>query len=327
MERISYLQSLNTRLADGLARMPDEFRTRHATFVRAAQNRDGGFSGREGGSDLYYTGFALRSLAVLDALVPETCERVAGFLRANLIKQNSVIDFFSWLYSCLLIQVAGGPDVLADSPSDWPDRLAAMLESFRTPDGGYPNAAGSNAGSTYHTFLVALLYQLLGRPVPRAEEVLRFVSSRQRDDGGFVEFAPMRRSGTNPTAAAVGILQMLPVEEEGPRGLPADGRTDFQSVPPDVRARVVAFLAGMPSHEGGLRANGRIPVADLLSTFTGTWTLHQLGALERINTKAAYTYALEMERSSGGFRGGRWDEGTDIEYTFYGLGVIGLLTS
>ena len=43
-----------------------------------------------------------------------------------------------------------------------------------------------------------------------------------------------------------------------------------------------AFLAGLPSpFEGGLRANDRIPAADLLSTFTGGWTLDQLDASGR----------------------------------------------
>ena len=45
--------------------MPAGTRRRHTDYLTAAQNPDGGFPGREGGSDLYYTGFALRSLAVL----------------------------------------------------------------------------------------------------------------------------------------------------------------------------------------------------------------------------------------------------------------------
>ena len=38
---------------------------------------------------------------------------------------------------------------------------------------------------------------------------MTFLKSRRREDGGFVEIAPMRRSGTNPTAAAVGLFQLL----------------------------------------------------------------------------------------------------------------------
>src|SRR5262245_25709219 len=98
-----YLPRLTARLGDGLLRLPDDFRQRHAEFVRRRQNADGGFPGREGGSDLYYTGFALRCLAVLDGLTPDLLRRSADFLRAALAQQASVVDFFSLLYSCLLV--------------------------------------------------------------------------------------------------------------------------------------------------------------------------------------------------------------------------------
>src|ERR1700681_2366324 len=130
MNRLTYLLELTTHLADGLARLPAATRDRHAAHLRGRQNPDGGFPGREGGSDLYYTGFALRGLAVLDALTPEICERAANFLRSSLEREASVVDFFSLLYSCLLVQTSGGPDVLAASPADWPDRVAGSLEGF-----------------------------------------------------------------------------------------------------------------------------------------------------------------------------------------------------
>lgn len=305
-----YLLRLTLRLADGVSRLPAEVRARHAAYLRAAQNADGGFSGREGGSDLYYTGFALRGLAVLDALTPAICERAAGFLRDSLTRQASVVDFFSLLYACLLVQAGGGPDVLGDSPPDWPERVAQTLEGFRASDGGYTKSVGGVSGSTYHTFLVALCYQLLGRPVPRMAEVVRFVASRRREDGGYVEIAPMRRGGTNPTAAAVGLLQM--VSDEIPAALK------------EARDGVIDFLAGMASPEGGLRANDRAPLADLLSTFTAAWTLEQLGGLRCLDAEQVRRYVESLQRPEGGFHGGLWDEGSDVEYTFYGLGALGL---
>ncbi len=247
----SYLQRLTDRLADGVARLPADLRQRHTAWLLAAQNADGGFSGREGDSDLYYTGFALRNLAILDALAPEVCDRAAGFLRRAMQTRTSVVDFFSFLYCCLLTQTGGGPDVLADSPPDWPQRVAAELETFRTPDGGYNKSPGAASGSTYHTFLVGLCYQLLGRNLPRPDEIARFTLSRRRDDGGFVEVSAMRRSGANPTAAAIGLLQLIRPE--------VDVLTD------EVRETTAAFLAEMAGDDGGLRANGRVPLSDLLS--------------------------------------------------------------
>lgn len=308
-----YLLRLTLRLAEGLSRLSSETRARHSAYLLARQNPDGGFSGREGGSDLYYTGFGLRGLAVLDALTPEVGERAAAFLRQSMNQQTSVVDFFSFLYCCFLVQLAGGPNVLADSPADWPERVAALLERLRMADGGYAKTPENVAGSTYHTFLVALCYELLGKLIPDGERLVRFIHSRRREDGGFVEIAPMRRGGTNPTAAAVGVLQMASDETgAGP------------ALTPDMRDGVVRFLSDMPSFEGGLRANGRAPLADLLSTFTGAWTLEQLDALDRIEKESILAFAESLELPGGGFRGGLWDAQADVEYTFYGLGCLAL---
>jgi geranylgeranyl transferase type-2 subunit beta len=303
-----YLDNLNQRLADGAAALPAALREKHAAYLVRKQNADGGFSGRDGDSDLYYTGFALRGLALLDALDSKVAERATTFLKTCLTRQTSVVDFFSFLYACVVLQASGGHDVLADSPSDWPQRVAEMLETFRTPDGGYNKSPGAKSASTYHTFLVGLCFELLGRSFPRPEEVLALVRSRRRDDGGFVEIAAMRRSGTNPTAAGVGILQLV-----------LGSKLSKDDIEP-----IVEFLAQMPSFEGGLRANDKVPLADLLSTFTGLWSLAELGALDRVPSLPAHRFAESLQEPDGGFKGGAWDEATDVEYTFYGLGTLAL---
>src|SRR3954447_4015041 len=172
-----YLQRLTARLVDGVDLLGPEFRERHARWLVSRQNADGGFSGREGGSDLYYTGFALRSLAVLQALNPEVCNKAAAFLRTKLTGSAGVVDFFSLVVSCYLVPVGGGPDVLADAPPDWRDRVAGTLETFRTPDGGFGKTPSAPHGSTYTSFLVALCLQLLDRPIPHPGRLTAFVKS------------------------------------------------------------------------------------------------------------------------------------------------------
>jgi len=308
-----YLQSLTERLADGLARLPEAARAPHVRYLQSAQNADGGFAGRDGGSDLYYTAFALRALAALDALTPEVCARTAAYLRQHRTGHVGLPDFFSLLYGSLLVQAVGGVDVWADVTGNWVSLVTATLETFRTADGGYARSTDAQSGSTYNTFLVGLCYNLCGRDWPRPDDVAAFIQSRRREDGGFVDLKPMRRSGTNPTAAAVGVLQLL------------DSAGGRQHLTEDIRTGVIDFLAELPSEEGGLRANGRIPAADLLSTFTGLWTLDQLGGRDRIDLAAARRYAQSLQAPGGGFRGNSWDECTDVEYTFYGLGVLALL--
>lgn len=302
-----YLTRLTNRLLDGIERLPAEVRARHTRYLLEAQNPDGGFSGREGGSDLYYTGFALRSLAVLQALNPDVCGRAANFLRARLLGSAGVVDFFSLVVSCYLVPLGGGPDVLADAPPDWKDRVAGTLETFRTADGGYGKTPGAPHGSTYTSFLVTLCLQLLGRPTPEPEKLAAYVKSRRRPDGGYVEIGAMKRSGTNPTAAGAGLLQIL-------------GELDDEA-----KAGTADFIAKLPApFDGGLRANDRIPAADLLSTFTGGWTLDQVGHASKLDWEQVHDYALACAKITGGFRGGLWDDRTDVEYTFYGLGTLAL---
>src|SRR5205814_1468068 len=99
----TYLEELTLRLAAGIAELPEELRARHSRYLLAAQREDGGFAGREGGSDLYYTGFALRSLAMLGELYGPPAERAAGFLKSRLTSQESIVDFFSLIYGAELI--------------------------------------------------------------------------------------------------------------------------------------------------------------------------------------------------------------------------------
>lgn len=302
-----YLLRLGARLTAGLAVLPGETRARHRAFVLSRQNPDGGFSGREGGSDLYYTAFAVRSLAVLGVITEADCALIARYVESCQRMQLTVIDLVSWLYCALVVQAVAGIDVLAGFDAHWPGRLAGLLESFRTQDGGYAKTHEGALGSTYHSFLVALCYELIGQPLPHPGRLVQFVFDRQRDDGGFVEIAPMKRSGTNPTAAAAAILNI-------------HGALDAE-----LRDDVAAYLREVYGAEGGFQANTRIPFADGLSTFTGLLTVQDLQLHGLVDPPRVIEFVRALELPTGGFRGAAWDEVADVEYTFYALGTLGLL--
>lgn len=314
-----YLLRLGARIQQGLQRLPEEFRERHRRFLLSRQLPDGGFSGRdvdlngaplfEDGvqADLYYTSFAVRGLGALGGLDAATAERVAHWLIPNAGRSSSVIDVASWLSAALAVQAASGVDPLAGAPADWPDRLAAQFERFRTPDGGYAKTAAGASGSTYHSFLVALCYELIGRPLPQPARLVDFVRQRQRDDGGFVEVGPMRRSGANPTAAAIGVLTM------------------FHALDDAVRERTAQFFQEVRGDDGGFQANTRIPFSDLLSTFTGLLTCQDIGRPEIVDPRRLRRLLAELELPTGGFLAAAWDRVADVEYTFYALGTYGLL--
>jgi geranylgeranyl transferase type-2 subunit beta len=278
-------------------------------FILRFQQADGGFAGREGGSDLYYTSFAVRVLALLDALDQTRCQTISAYLKSAAAsrKEYSLIDLVSWLYSVMTVQLIGNLPPFSGDTESFVDEVTASLEAFRRPDGGYAKTNEGGVGSTYHTFLAALCYELLGRSTPDRSGVERFVLSQRRDDGGFVEIGQMRRSGTNPTAAAAALLKQFgSMDERTSRG-------------------VESFLNGVKGDEGGYRANTQIPFCDLLSTFTGLVTAQELGFAKLIDVESCLRYVIELERAEGGFRGAAWDEHADPEYTFYGLGAIALL--
>ena len=316
-----YLFRLDARISQGLTHWQPERRERHAQYIRSQQNTDGGFGGRglpqdtpnepvEGReSDLYYTAFAIRALSALREFSANDAVRTTHFLRAASTQQATVIDVVSWLYSALMVQSAAGIDLLAAADSAWPQRLAQSLEGFRSQDGGYAKTHEGALGSTYHSFLVALCYELIGQTLPHPDRLVQFVRDRQRDDGGFVEISPMKRSGTNPTAAAVGVLLLHSI------------------IGKNLRDDVLAYLRDVRSDEGGFQANTRIPFADTLSTFTGYLTSKDLEAGDLVDVVQLEQFILSLEHPQGGFRAATWDQSTDVEYTFYALGTLGLIWS
>ena len=306
---MNYLTDLTIRLAAGIGKLPADVRAPHADYLKAAQQADGGFAGREGGSDLYYTSFALRALAILDELDSGIAERAAGFLRDRLSGRESVVDFLSLIYSAVLLDMSANLDVFDNVREDWRTAVAEAIERLRRSDGGYAKGEEGAISSTYHTFLVMLCLQLLERPLPDPHRVIEFIHSQRSDEGGFREIRASKRAGTNPTAAAIGVLQTLDALDE------------------DVCSDTIDFLAEMQTDEGGLRANTRIPIADLLSTFTGTLTLSNIGGRDEIDVAAAGRYAAGLAIEKGGFHGAVWDAAHDVEYTFYGLGCLALLQS
>lgn len=304
---MSYLGTLTLRLAAGAMRLTEPLRARHGDYLAGLQNADGGFSGRQGPSDLYYTGFALRGLALLGRLDDSIAGPAAAFLQQQLGRSLPSIDFLSLVFSAVLLEFNSGVDVFSAAGKDRVATVLATVGPLRRADGGYARSDRSGPSSTYQTFLIASCLQLVGVPLERPGHMIDLARSRQRDDGGFVELDPMRESGVNPTAAAVGLLRLL------------DG------LDPATSQRARAFLAGMQNQEGGLRANTKIPIADLLSTFTGLVALADLGGLDNLDLPAAQRYAAGLARTQGGFCGATWDQTADVEYTLYGLGTLALL--
>lgn len=303
-----YLEELTIRLATGVAAIDESRRDEIAGYFLRQQQPDGGFAGREGPSDLYYSGFGLRSLAILGRLYDEPAERAANFLRSRLNQQESIVDFLSLVYGAALLETAAGLDVYAEAAPNWRDAVHDALEQLRRDDGGYAKGQQGAASSTYHTFLVILCRELIDRPLPEPDRAVAFLMSQRADGGGFREIRASKRAGANPTAAAIASLKILDALDE------------------EIAEQTIDFLLEMETDEGGLRANTRIPFADLLSTFTCMLTLQDLNALDELDLAHVRRYVDAMATEDGGFRGAELDPEHDVEYSFYGLGALALLS-
>ena len=309
-----YLQELTVRLAEGLGQVPEELRQRHVDYFASAQQGDGGFAGRMGGSDLYYTTFALRGLSILGELYGPVAQRAEKYLARQLGSHQTIVDFFSLFYAANLLKVSAGIDIFRSADPNWPDHVAAFLETLRREDGGYSKAPEGHAGSTYHTFLVVLVLQLLQRPIPNPEKVVAFLNSHLEPDGGWREIRVSKRAGTNPTAAAAATLSIIAQDFDG-----------LGAIEDETKEITIDFLCEMQTDEGGLRANTRIPIADLLSSFTGGLTLSDLDSFEELDVNLFRKFVYSLQLPDGGFQAAAWDEAHDVEYTFYGLGCLALL--
>lgn len=309
---LTYLQDLTFRLALGATQLDPNVRTTHGNWLVDQQREDGGFSGREGDSDPYYTAFGLRSLWILDRLDESVAKRAGEFLRSRMQSRESIVDLMSLIFGAAICELAAGVVVIDDNDATWQNNVAALLNQLRTDDGGFAKTPEGRAGSTYQTFLSVLCFELLQTSPPDVDGIERFLASQAHVDGGYLEIRAAKRAGVNPTAAAIGTLKT--------QGLL--GNVDHRAT--------IDFLVDQQSDEGGLTANTRIPFADLLSTCTGLITLVDLStshehALDSLSLSRLKSYAMSMQSPGGGFFGFALDQTADVEYSFYGIATLSLL--
>jgi prenyltransferase beta subunit len=265
-------------------------------FVCSQLQPDGGFAGRSGSSDLYYTVFALQALVALQAEVP------ADDVRRFLIQYGSggALDFVH--LACLARCWAMLPPPTLDPAAG--AALLSRLEEHRSADGGYQSRRGAPHGNAYDAFLALGAYQDLGRPMPDPDALVRSVGTLRAADGGFSNHPDANVGATPATAAAVMVLRQL--------GAPIPDGTP-------------AWLLARCQPEGGFLAAPGAPMPDLLSTATA---LHALTALHVPLTPIAercldFVDTLWVNR--GAFYGTWADEQPDCEYTYYGLLALGHL--
>jgi geranylgeranyl transferase type-2 subunit beta len=225
-----YLHQLDERLAVGAKLLGPRFGRARVDFVRARQMPDGGFAGRLGGSDVYYTDFALRTLTLLEP-DGDALRRAAVYVRSIGGNPATVAECFNRLNCARMLADAG---VIVEVEAD------PILDRLR------------NAGATaYDLFLSALCHDMLDAAFPERNDAI----------GGLLEM--LDRAGddlqTNDAAAAVGFLMMhtaldQPVAEAVTDAIasmqaPAGGFRAHREAPePDLLSTFSALVTLAASH-------------------------------------------------------------------------------
>jgi geranylgeranyl transferase type-2 subunit beta len=316
-----YLDMLDELLRPGIAGLSEQFKATQIRFLTDCQQPDGGFRGRQGPSDVYYTEFAVRTLAWLTpdraafdraafdraAFDRAAFDRAADYLTNLRSPPRNVIECFSLLSSLRVLKHQSPTLATAATPALDLSRAIDCLRAHLLPKGGLSRSTGDSRTSAYHTFLGSLCFQLLGVEMPAVDGATAAVRALERPDGGYAELPDQPLSQTSATAAAVAFLMM------------------HDALAPEDTAGPIRFLAAMQAADGGLKAHAAAPTADLLSTFTGLVTLSGLCGFQEVAPRRIARFLQQVADPHGGFLACQADDCPDVEYTYYGIATLALL--
>lgn len=308
-------------IASSAKRQLDDDAVRKITgFVMSRMNDDGGFQGRSSSSDMYYTFFALATLASLGSSkpnmnLPELIAPVNSYIRKLDVKKLGFIDLYCMVCALPLLTYLGLPDkaktialmfarknkmFTAKSTRE----LVGRLEDYRSKDGGYnQNARNSKHGTVYASFLACQAYDNLGLEIPDKEGILDSLEGLKAYDNGYANQPDMPYGTTTATAASGIMMQHLL------------GKTP---------QTVEKWLLGQLLPCGGFRASPQTPIADMLSTATAVLALKKMGHKFESGPDTIDFVESHWD-DSGGFFGSLLDQKCDCEYTFYALLTLGCL--
>ncbi len=264
-------------------------------FLKTRLHPDGGFMDRADKPDLYYSVFGIEGLMALQQPLPQEV------MRSWLTKygDGDVLDF---VHLCCLARCwAGlGGGLTAEQGS----ALAARIENYRTPDGGYHQSPGRKSGSAYGCLIAWGAYQDLGMLPPDALAIARCMDSLETPDGAWSNEPGLKLGSTTATSAMLSLYRHM------------------QMPPPPAS---VEWLVRQCLPVGGFLAIPGAPIPDLLSTAVA---LHALSnntiAIAQVK-EPCLDFIDSLWSAAGGFHGNWTDDTLDPEYTYYGLLALGHL--
>lgn len=290
------------RAASRASRLLSDSAALVAGFIGKQINEDGGFAGRSGQSDLYYTLFGIEALLALKAHVP--AKRTTSYLGQFGDGDSLDLVHLACLARCWA-DISEFQSIEIEAPLR--DGILRRIEGCRSPDGAYNNSRPAQHGTAYGCFLALGAYQDLNADMENVTALADCVESLRTSDGAYSNDPTMQIGATPATAAALTILHYL------------------DKAVSDASAK---WLLSQLHPKGGFVAvpvAGSFGIPDLLSTATA---LHAL-ALTGVSTAGIADKCLDFLDSlwstEGAFCGSWADPTLDCEYTYYGLLSLGHL--
>ncbi len=296
------------------------------SFLLSQKCIDGGFKDRSGKADIYYSVFGYTLALILDYKLDILEERkylkrlkryeeldfihLVCLVRCNFLLQLIELRQRSRLSSSKFLSISFAKDlilgIVIKALKNNCSELLWDIEEYVSEDGGYNHNKKEAARSTiYANYLMWTLYQDLQIGQEVLDEIADANKTLQATNGSFANEENSTDGVTSSTAA--GLIMSSTSESE---------ETD----------KTKEWLKQMLTKRGGFKAAEGVPIADLLSTSTALLALKVSEENMQEYAENSVNFINLHWDESGGFFGSIADMTCDVEYTYYALLGLGVLS-
>ncbi|MDM8160841.1 terpene cyclase/mutase family protein [Labilibaculum sp. K2S] len=306
--------------------LSEEAQSQIKSFLGSQKSEVGGFTNRAGKADLYYSVFGYTLALILDVKLDVLEERKylkrikyigkldfvhsMCFVRCDFLLHLIDLRQKSRLSASKFLTISFAKDlILAKVEKSLKNNCSELLwelEENIANDGGYNhNKKGAARSTIYANYLMWTLYQDLQTDQDVLDEITDANRLLRAENGSFANEENSIDGVTSSTAAGLIMSSTSELEE---------------------LVKTKDWLKQMLTKRGGFKAGEGVPVADLLSTSTALLALQVTGENMQDYAENSVNFINLHWDESGGFFGSIADMTCDVEYTYYALLGLGVLS-